>query len=80
MIDIEPCGWKYWTIMASYSLVLFMIFGVVFITTKYESTYHGDVGYEVSYSWNFWKFVHVIIISILAGMSTTAIGIGLAFL
>ncbi|CAI2367806.1 unnamed protein product [Moneuplotes crassus] len=79
-IGVEQCSLKYWLIMLGYSLMLFLVFIVVFLMTKYESTYHGDVGYEVSYDWGPWTFIKVIIISILAGLTTTSVGIGLAFL
>ena len=66
--------------MLGYTIILFIIFIIVFCTTKYESTYHGDVGYEISYNWSIWTFIKVFFICVLAGMSTTSIGIGLVFL
>lgn len=79
-IGVEPCSTRYWLIMLGYSLTLFLTFIIVFIITKYETTWHGDVGYEISYDWGVWTFIKVICISILAGLTTTSIGIGLAFL
>ena len=61
-------------------MVLFIMFLGMYFMTKRESTYHGDIGYEVTYDWSILKFIWVTLICILAGLSTTSIGIGLAFL
>lgn len=66
--------------MGVYTLVLFLMFFGIYFLTKYEKAYQGNVGYEVSYHWNTKTFLQVILVSIIAGASTTAIGIGLAFL
>ncbi|CAI2368978.1 unnamed protein product [Moneuplotes crassus] len=79
-IQLEPCSTKYWLIMLGYTLILLAIFCVVFLITKYERTYHGDIGYEISYDWSLWTFIKVTVVSIFAGYTTTGIGVGLAFL
>lgn len=56
------------------------MFLIVYFMTKYESTFNVHLGYEVSYDWDCRTMIRVIVISILAGISTSALGISLAFL
>lgn len=66
--------------MIAYSLILFIFFFILYFVTKHERTFRGDVGYVICYNWKPLKFLHVIAICLFAGLSTTSIGVGLAFL
>lgn len=66
--------------MLGYTVILFVFFFILYFVTKHERTFRGDVGYVICYNWKPLKFLHVIAVCLIAGLSTTSIGVGLAFL